>query len=553
MMNKPSTELRALLAGAVIVLAGLWAYANSFSGPFVFDDFPSVLHNPTIRHLWPIWDALQPPRNGAAVEGRPIANLTLAINYAAGGLKPWGYHAVNLGIHLLAGLALFGLVRQTLKGRGQVAKVDLRRGGQLLQPDPLAFAFAVALLWTLHPLQTESVTFISNRAECLMGLFYLLTLYCLSKGGRPSPTPSLWLGLSVASCLLGMATKEVMVSAPLVVLLYDRTFLAGSFREAWCRRRAYYLCLAATWILLGSLVASMGGSRGKAAGFDSFITPWSYALTQCKAVVHYLTLAFWPRSLVFDYGFSVVNAPGEVVVQALILFVLLAATLLSLRFRPALGFLGAWFFLILAPSSSILPLTSQTMAEHRMYLPLAAVIALAVGVAWGQVAKLDLRRGRQVLQSGPILVVVAVLAVGLGFATHRRNEVYQSEVGLWGDTARKCPDSIRAHFNLGMAYDEAGRRPDGRDEYFKVVLLDPFNADAHFRLADDLAIEGRMGEAIAHFQEAAFLKPANPEIHRNYGNALEAVGRGNEAAAQFAEANRLQGVPGAAFSTSDSR
>jgi tetratricopeptide (TPR) repeat protein len=317
----------------------------------------------------------------------------------------------------------------------------------------------------------------------------------------------------------------------LIVFLYDRTFVAGSFRDAWRSRRRYYLCLASTWILLGSLVVSMGGNRGKAAGFDTITTPWFYALTQCKALVRYLSLAFWPHPLVFDYGSAVVTSAGDVAAQAGLLLALLAATVLALRFWPALGFLGAWFFLILAPSSSFLPLASQTMAEHRMYLPLAAVIALALWV-WGRVAR-----------ASNFLVVVAVVAVGLGFMTHRRNDVYRSQVSLWGDTARKCPDNARAQFNLGMAYDDAGRHPEARDQFLKVVSLDPFNSDAHFKLANELAMEGRMGEAIAHFQEAVFLKPESPEIHRNYGNALEAVGRGKEAAAQFAEAGRLGGPP----------
>jgi hypothetical protein len=180
-MNLRSPSVRPILAAAVIVLAGLAAYHNSFSGPFVFDDVPTVRDNATIRHLWPLWDALRPSHNGSSADGRPVLNLSFALNYAIGGGDVWSYHAVNLAIHLLAGLALFGIVRRTVE-RGQVAKVDLRCGGQLLQPDPVLFAFAVALIWTVHPLATESVTFISDRSESLMGLFYLLTLYCFVEG-----------------------------------------------------------------------------------------------------------------------------------------------------------------------------------------------------------------------------------------------------------------------------------------------------------------------------------------------------------------------------------
>ena len=196
---------------------------------------------------------LCPPSHGETVSGRPVLNLSLALNYAVSGCDVRGYHVTNLAIHLAAALLLFGIVRRTLprfRGCG---------GGQQLARLQLAtpLALAIALLWAVHPLQTESVTYIVQRAESLMGLFYLLTLYCFLRGAG-SARAIFWYAGSVLACLLGMATKEVMVSAPLVVLLYDRTFLAGSFREAWRRRWAYYLALAATWLLLAWLVAQTG-------------------------------------------------------------------------------------------------------------------------------------------------------------------------------------------------------------------------------------------------------------------------------------------------------
>src|ERR1022692_1539631 len=201
----------------MVVAAGLLAYHNSFTGPFIFDDFYSIEDNPTIHHLWPIWQTLSPPRIGApTVEGRPLVNLSLAINYALGGYRLWGYHALNLTIHILAALTLFGIVRRTLLQPRLQERFGAAADG---------LALAVAVLWMVHPLQTESVTYIIQRAESLMGLFYLLTLYCfLRAAGAGGPGRFWWLAASVFACLLGMATKEVMVSAPLVVLLYDRTF-----------------------------------------------------------------------------------------------------------------------------------------------------------------------------------------------------------------------------------------------------------------------------------------------------------------------------------------
>ena len=182
----------------LVIVAGLLAYHNSFTGPFIFDDTFSIKENPTIRHLWPIWQSLSPPhRGGLAVEGRPVINLSVAINYALGGYAVWGYHAFNLMVHILAGLTLFGLVRRTL------VQPRLReRFGSVANE----LALATAVLWVVHPLQTESVTYIIQRAESIMGLFYLLTLYCFVRGVE-SRRRGLWSGLSVTACALGMASK----------------------------------------------------------------------------------------------------------------------------------------------------------------------------------------------------------------------------------------------------------------------------------------------------------------------------------------------------------
>src|SRR5665213_945671 len=165
-----------LLAGLVIFAAALAAYANSFGAPFVFDDKPAIEENLTIRDFWNAWS---PPPGALPVSGRPVMNLSLALNYAISGNNPWSYHALNLLIHIAAGLTLFGIVRRTIgwsalpSMRFSAGDAAQRIEGNALHP--LIVAFAAALLWTLHPLQTESVTYISQRAESLMGLFYLLT------------------------------------------------------------------------------------------------------------------------------------------------------------------------------------------------------------------------------------------------------------------------------------------------------------------------------------------------------------------------------------------
>jgi hypothetical protein len=326
----------------------------------------------------------------------------------------------------------------------------------------------VALLWTLHPLQTESVTYIVQRAESLMGLFYLQTLYCFIRGicaeradasdplaGRAS---WVWYVLSVASCLLGMATKEVLVSAPLIVLLYDRTFLAGSFHAAWRQRRQVHLALAATWIPLTGLVLH-AANRGGTAGFGVGVSFWSYAATQFQALSHYLWLSVWPHPLINDYGVRWMTSVGDVAPYAAVVALLVAATLVALVRRPALGFLGAWFFAVLAPTS-LVPGTRQTLAEHRMYLSLAPVMVLMVLALYAWLG----RRGRFVL---------AAAAIGLGWLTVQRNTVYHSDATIWRDTVAKRPGNAAARNNYGNILAQAGRPEEALAQYEEASRLAP--------------------------------------------------------------------------------
>ena len=518
-MPPSNPRARIVLAGTVVVLAILAAYANSLAAPFVFDDPLAIVANPTIRKLWPLSDVLLPPRGeGLSVEGRPIVNLTLAVNYAFGGTTVRGYHGVNIAIHALAALTLLGLVRRTLL----LPRLCGRFGDVAL---PLATA--IALLWALHPLQTESVTYVVQRAESLVGLFYLLTLYCFVRAAEPvsgkaapnrdrpgkerekiHPRRSVaWAILAFVACLLGMATKEVMVSAPLLVLLFDRVFAAGSFRAAWAQRRALHVALFSTWLLLGLLVLGTG-TRGGTAGFGIGVSPWDYALTQCEAITRYLALTCWPHPLVFDYGVAWVQRPLDVLPHALVVIGLAAATLIAWRRAPAAAWLGLLFFAVLAPTSSFVPGNRQTIAEHRMYLPLAAAITLAVGAA----------RGRQ----GAL--VVAAIAAAFGVLTARRNADYASALTLYRDNVAKRPHNGFARYNLGRAYAEAGRHAAAIAEYEASLRLMPGVAQTHNNLGNSLAAAGRTTEALAHYESAVRLDPRYANAHFNLGNLLVAAG-----------------------------
>ena len=500
------------LSGGLIVAAIVLIYANVINAPFIFDDGPGIEENKSIRQLWPPGPVLHPPaETGSGVAGRPIVNLSLALNYAISGLQPWSYHATNILIHALAALALFGLGCRTLEG----PVLRERFAGR-----SVPVACGLALLWAVHPLQTESVTCIIQRTESLVGLFYLFTLYAFARavGAVSRPEQIVWSVLSLGACTLGMATKEVMVTAPLIVLLYDRTFVSGGWREAWRRHRWLHYALIATWALLFYLQQGTP-LRGGTASLEA-ITPWHYLLTQCGAVVLYLRLALWPHPLVLDYGTTVVTDPVAVLPQALLLAVLAGATLYALWRKPVLGFLGAWFFVILAPSSSVIPLVTQTIAEHRVYLPLAALCALGVGL-------LALRSARLVL---PLCLGAGLVLAVLSF---NRNRLYQSPDAMWRDNLARLPDNHRVRVGLAGVADKAGDFAAAVAYYEDYLHHQPGNLDARFNFARDLVKTGHQEEALRNFETVLRARPANTEVRVNYGACLVTLGRIDEARHQF--------------------
>ena len=505
----------------LLIGIGLAAYSNSFEGAFLLDDETRIVNNPQIRQLWPPWGAM-------AQSSRPILQLSLALNYAVGGVNPWGYHAFNLAVHILAGLPLFGIVRRMLESDNLRA----RYGGASLW-----LAMAVAGIWLVHPLQTESVTYIIQRAESLMGLFFLLTLYCGIRACH-SPHPRRWCIAAVLACALGMGSKEVMVSAPILTWLYDRVFISRSAGETFRRRWGLYAGLAATWFVLG---ASLATNRAEEQTFMvAGLNPWSYAVTQCEVIVHYLRLAAWPNPLVFDYAWPIAKPLSSVVPSAAVVLALLAGTVLALRQRGWVGFWGAWFFLVLAPTSSIMPIADVAF-EHRMYLPLAAVVAVVV------IGGHDLleRLGRRLRASGNLRgwveagLAVAAVAV-LGNETVRRNEDYRSELAMWSDTVAKRPDNPRAHSNLGYALGHQGKLEEAIAHYSEALRLKPDNVDVQNNLGSALRDQGRIEEAIAHLTEALRLNPNHADAQYNLGSALSDQGRIEEAIAHLTEALRLK-------------
>ncbi|HTS18874.1 MAG TPA: tetratricopeptide repeat protein [Verrucomicrobiae bacterium] len=513
---------RTVLGATLIVLAALAVYYNSFAVPFLMDDASSIEENRTIRHLWPIWNVLSPSPS-SFTGGRPVVNLSLAVNHALSGNRVWGYHAFNLGAHILAGLALFGIVRRTLLRPGLRERFDASAAW---------VALAIALIWTVHPLHTEAVTYISERCESLAGMFYLLTLYAFLRGAE-SQKSTAWFVLSVAACFLGMGSKEVMVTAPAMVLIYDTIFISGSLREAWARHRYLYLGLASSWLFLRHLMA---GLDNRGAGYGLGVGWWSYALVECQGIVHYLRLALWPHPLVFDYGEYVpAQHLAAIAPCALILAALAGGVLFALKRCRMVGFLGIWFLGILAPTSSVVPILGSPVAEHRMYLPLASVVALIVvgAVVLGRRLSPQPRR-RMVLGCAAGAFLVGLL----GLVTIQRNRDYKSVLSIWQDTVEKCPNNARALYNLGVVLIQQGRLEDGLQQYERALKIKPDYAEVHYNMGAALAQAGRVAEAIQHYRQALRIRPDFADARSNLGIALAGLGRLQEAIDEYEQALR---------------
>ena len=494
----------------LLSMSGIAVYLNALDSPFIYDDLDLIVQNVDIRQLWPpIWMFDTSTWYGS-VNHRPVVALSLAINYRLGALDVFGYQLVNLLVHLCAGLAVFGLVHRTLL----VDQLKARFGGSA----PILAAIC-ALIWLLHPIQSQVVNYTLQRSESLMGFFYLATCYCFVRGSQSSGDG--WFLAAVGACALGMASKESMVTAPVAVLAFDRIYCTGSFAEMFRERWPAYLGVGLTWAILALLMWS--GPHGSALGFSSGITSWVYLVNQVAVVAQYLQLSFWPHPLLLDYGWPNPDLQlVDVVPQLLLLTAIATITAATVVKAPKFGFLGIWFFLTLVPTSSVVPIVNEVAAERRMYLPLLGLVVAAV---MGSHLMLQALQGarRHSWVSHLRFPAAAMVIVVLGVTTVLRNQDYDSRLSIWESVVAQRPENARAYNNLGHAYAAEGAHAKAADHYRTAVELRPAYAQAHNNLGNELAAMGAPDEAIASYQRALEIEPAYAKAAYNLGNVLKSL------------------------------
>ena len=576
-MSTTRSQTRLPRAGAyilVLIAVGLAVYANSLQGGhFILDDEPSIVNNYDIREIWPLWRDADLTSN-PPVNNRPVVRLSLALNYAVGELDIYGYRLFNLVIHLCCAIALFAVVREALYSRRLVGRYGEVADG---------LACAVVMIWLVHPLQTQVVNHTIQRSTSLMALCCLTTLYC---GQRTFATGSVWWGAgSIVACALGMGSKEAMVMVPIVVLLYDRIFVVESFQRAIALRCAFYAGLAATWGILFFFLRD--NPHGDSIDLNPAITAWHYALNQTRIVVeHYIAKIFWPDPLTNFYG--PIRYLQMVEIWPFVLAIVMMTGLIgyALLRSPAAGFCGAWFFLLLAPTSSVVSIFWEAMAERRPYLAVAGLLALLVVAVFRGLTALCAKSCWSTQRCALLnAVLLGLVVIALGWTTVARNEDYKDLGRLWqkevayveevvvrlDDVLPKVryhhaeaytklgrvyaerrqwelalanyeralglyPNSFKAYKWLGHMYRERNMPQLAINHFQRAVQINPQAYNAHNALGALLCKQGNVEEGEAHLRKALEIHPNYVWAYNNLGAALILRDRADEARAMFERA-----------------
>ncbi len=548
---------RTLVAAIVLSVLVLMAYADFFDTPFIYDDVNNIVANAHIRMTALDSDHITAVFNSPSAN-RPVANLTMALNYYFHRYDVFGYHLVNLLVHLSTGLLMFLAGRLTLRLCGRE---------DILAP------FLAAALWLVNPVHTQSVTYTVQRMNSLAAMFFMLALCCYilarlnGRAGRGRARRLLLYGACLAAAVLGLGAKEIAVTLPVVLFLYEWYFFQNLDR-AWLKKQLPWigLLMAAILLLAGLYLGTDPMGKILKAYEKQNFTPGQRLLTEPAVVVYYLSLLFFPHpgrlTLIYDFPvFSSILSPPAALLAVLALAALAIAGLRLAEKQRLLSFAIFWFLINLLLESSFYGLT--LVFEHRTYLPsifpFIALTALLINPS----------RTRRTAPVAILLGLVVLAAVW----TYQRNAVWGDVTRFWQDNVAKTPQVPEVHNNLGQALLKADRnrkaaacfmtavkldpgmeaarvnlgvaldrlgKPDlSMEQYRTVLAMNPGNIDAGFNLAMQLKKQGEVGAAISRLKKIAVLEPDNTGIMLNLGIALMELWQSEQALAWFQKAASL--------------
>ncbi|MFP4040157.1 MAG: tetratricopeptide repeat protein [Desulfosudaceae bacterium] len=510
---------------AIIIITGWLISANSLQAPFTFDDVPNIVENPFTRMT--AFNAEQLHRGSQGPSAvRPVAYLSFAGNYFLGGYDTFGYHLINIIIHLINALLIFVITRYTLALSGP---------GNILIP------LLAALLWLAHPVHTQSVTYIVQRINSLSSLFYLLSLALYIRGrmwqrfstGYLQPT-ALFV-LCLVSGVLALFTKQIAATLPLMIFAYEWYFLQKLDRT-WLKKQLPWIGLVILSVLL--ITAIYLGTSPVDKLLSSYetqdFTPAQRLLTEPMVVVYYLSLLAWPHPgrLILDYDFPVATGLGTPPVSGLALLALAALVVLAIyaaRRHRLLSFTVVWFLGTLVIESSVIGLA--LIFEHRTYLP-SVFPAVAVAYLAGRAIK------PRPLAMG---LLIAAIALG-GFWTRQRNQTWADQTLLWQDVVHKSPDKARPWLSCGKTLYESGQLEESLNYFKKAASLDPDYAEAYSNIGGVLLSLKQPREAVSHLERALAIDPDLSQALINLGIAYKKIGKPDQALQSFQKNINLSGV-----------
>ncbi len=514
------------LAGLIVVTT--ITYSGALDTPFLLDDPINITKNETISHPLGIAALLRDPR--------AVVTASLRWNYLAGGFTEHGYHVLNVAAHALTGCLVFVLSLATLRlgvfeDRYRAAAVPL--------------AGVAAAIFLLHPMQTESVTYVIQRAEIFVSaglLGALLSLVAMRGGISLAGIVGL-----VVSCVIGMYSKPSFAVVPALLLAYDVCFLSRGRMAGVVSRWPVYAISAAAMALTFAITKLAGSFEGPTQGFDiEGITPFGYLAAQPGVVVHYLRTALWPAHLCFDCGYRgpwpvVATFLGSsVAVPALILALVAAGSLAAWKKQPLVTFAVFGSAIVLAPTSTVIPL-ADFYVEHRMYLPIAF---LAMALVPGAYDGLRALASRFALPATGARIAGAALGVlacaSLAVATTRRNDLLGNPTALMEDAVRQAPQNERLQYNLANAYKREGRLDDAIPHYEAAIRLLPNVIRSYQNLGTLYLSQNRLDDALRVFLAGVKAKPDVGMAHRNLATTYLRLGRNEEALEAAREAVRVE-------------
>lgn len=532
--------------GAVLMLLivmGIALYAKTFQVPWLFDDTQNIVENPIVH------DLSSAIANLFGVRG--FAYFTFALNYRFGGLDVFGYHLANFTIHLAASWVVWLLAKRVFATGGQQEGQPGLVAGSVLLPA------AVALMFLVHPIQTQAVNYIVQRMTSLAAFLSLLALFAFCRAresrsaGAPlaSPSHAGWYGMAAVSMALACMTKQNAILIPIEIFLFDWLILnKGALPSPLVRRLAYiapllllsltfsYLHVGKDDVALKDAGMAEYWARAEEASAEKKLVPVRpatekvdiaqpkrvekppenlqalYLATEMTVLWEYLRLLLLPYGQVFDYGYpldakavtvqSVVAAAGHLVL------VVLALSLA--RRKPLTSFGILWFYVCLSVESSIIPL--DAMVEHRLYLPIFGFAVALVGMVR------DLPRQRVALWL--LCIVVAAYSI----AGLKRNLLWSDPIAFARDGRAKAPHNQRNHLTLATAYADARRWPEAEVTLRRAIPIRPYHHVPYDNLGVALVQQGKFSEARSWFSLASRLEPGYPNAVYNYGYASFRLG-----------------------------